>query len=386
MLNPSFAAAAGALLATAVPAQAEDTPPAPPALSPALAGPLSYSASPLNFDLPGFGKVYVTGIGSGLLGAQSNTTPGVNSSFADVSNGLVIVQKVDGVFQFLASAGLYNQQTLGTATVRAEDYTKNTFGPVPQAWIKLAPSASFNIQAGLLPTLIGLEAPFTFQNMNIDRGVLWGQEDVLTRGVQANFTSGALALSVALTDGFWSGKFNWLSAAVTYTFDANNIVTLVGGGSLSKNYKSTFATPVNQNNSTIFNLIYTHVSGPLLLQPYFQYTKIPRLPLLGTSSAETWSGALLARYTISEHFAIPVRFEYGNSTGASISTNPSLFYGPGSDVFAFTITPTYTYNRFFVRPEFSVVKASNVTKGFAFGQDGNATSQVRGRLEVGVMF
>jgi hypothetical protein len=336
--------------------------------------------------MPGFGKVYVTGIGTGLLGTQSNTTPGVNSSFADVSNASVILQKPEGVFQFLVQAGLYNQQTLGTATLRAEDYTKNTYGPVPQAWIKLAPSANFNVQAGLLPTMIGLEAPFTFQNMNIDRGVLWGQENVLTRGVQANFTSGKLALSASLTDGFWSGKFNWLTGLATYSFDPNNVLTVLAGGALSTNYKSTFATPVNQNNSTIVNVIYTHISGPFLFQPYFQYTRVKELPLLGTTATETWSGALLARYTVNEHFAIPIRFEYADSTGSQANGNASLFYGVGSNVFTFTITPTYTFNRFFVRPEFSVVSAGDVTPGFGFGLDGNATSQVRGRLEIGVMF
>ena len=385
MSNHVFAAMMGAALIGSVPALAEDAP-APPALSPALAGPLSYSSTPLNFELPGLGKLYITGVGSGLLGTQSNTTPGVNSSFADVSNATVIVQKPEGVFQFLVQAGLYNQQTLGTATLRAEDYTKNTYGPIPQAWIKIAPSANFNVQAGLLPTLIGLEAPFTFQNMNIDRGVLWGQENVLTRGVQANFTAGKLAASVSLTDGFWSGKFNWLTGSATYSFDPNNVLTALVGGSLSTNYKSSFATPIYQNNSTIVNVIYTHISGPVLIQPYFQYTKVRALPGLLTQSTETWSGALLARFTFNEHFALPVRFEYANSTGPQNFTNPSLFYGPGSDVFTFTVTPTYTINRFFIRPEFSVVKASNVTPGFAFGPNGTDTSQVRGRLEIGVMF
>lgn len=385
MSNRAIATLIATTMLVAAPAAAQDAP-APPALLPALAGPLTYSPTPLNFEMPGLGKLYVTGVGSGLLGTQSNTTPGVSSSFADVSNATVILQKPEGVFQFLVQAGLYNQQTLGTATLRAEDYTKNTYGPIPQAWIKIAPSANFNVQAGLLPTMIGLEAPFTFQNMNVDRGVLWGQENVLTRGIQANFTSGKLALSASLTDGFWSGKFNWLTGAATYSFDPNNVLTVLAGGALSTNYKSTFATPVNQNNSTIVNVIYTHISGPVLIQPYFQYTRVPDLPLLGTTSTETWSGALLARYTFSEHFAVPIRFEYADSTGSSTGTNASVFYGIGSNVFTFTITPTYTFSRFFVRPEFSVVKAGDVTPGFAFGQDGKATSQVRGRLEIGVMF
>lgn len=389
MIRQAFAGTAMALALAAAPARAEDapaTPPAPPALSPALAGPLAYNPNPLSVDVPSIGKIYITGIGSGLVGIQSNSTPGVRPGFADVSNAQVIIQKADGVFQFLVQAGLYNQETLGTPFVRSTSFTDATYGPVPQAWAKIAPSANFNVQVGILPTLIGLETPFTFQNLNIDRGILWGQENVLTRGVQTNLTVGKFAFSLALTDGFFSGKYNWLSGAATYNFNSSNILTLVAGGALTKNYKSTFATPVFQNNSSIYNIIYTYTKGPIFIQPYFQYTHVPSLPLLGTSSADSYSGAVLARYTVSPSFSVPVRFEYISTTGSLARNSPSLIYGPGSKAFTFTITPTYTWKQFFVRPEFSIVSASGVTPGFGFDRDGLARSQARGRLEFGVIF
>ena len=120
---------------------------APPALLPSLSGPISYNPKPLSVDLGG-SKIYVTGIASGYLGTQSSTTPGVASSFADVSNAQVIIQKPEGVFQFLVQAGLYSHETLGLPYGRAASYTDATYGPVPQAWVKIAPSSSFNIQAG----------------------------------------------------------------------------------------------------------------------------------------------------------------------------------------------------------------------------------------------
>ncbi|MEI6418127.1 MAG: efflux RND transporter permease subunit, partial [Sphingomonadales bacterium] len=355
-------------------------------LSPALAGQLTYTPKPITFEAPLLGKLYVSGIGSGLLGTQSNSIPGNAASFADISNALVMVQKPEGMFQFLVQAGYYNHETLGYAMAGTGTYTDSSYGPVPQAWVKLAPSANFNIQAGILPTLIGLEAPFSFQNMNIDRGMLWGQENVLTRGVQANFTAGKVALSVSLTDGFFSAKYNWLSGALTYTADANNIITFVLGGALSKNLKSAFATPTAQNNSTIFNLIYTHTSGKWLFQPYFQYTSIPTLAGISTRKTESWSGALLAKYTIDDHWSLPVRFEYIDTTGTRTNGAANILYGAGSQAFSFTVTPTYTFDRFFIRPEFSVVSSSSRTPGAAFGKLGNDGSQVRGRLEFGVMF
>ncbi|MEI6485758.1 MAG: outer membrane beta-barrel protein [Sphingomonadales bacterium] len=356
---------------------------APPALLPGLSGPLSYNPKPLSFDLAG-SSIYVTGIASGYLGAQSNTTPGVASGLADLSNAQVIIQKPQGVFQFLVQAGLYSHETLGLGYARATTYTDGTFGPVPQAWVKLAPSASFNIQAGILPTLIGLEAPFSFQNMNIERGVLWGQENVLSRGVQANVTSGKISASLALTDGFFSGRFNWLSGIISYV-DGPHTLSLVLGGALDRNSRSTFATPPVQNNSTIFNLIYSYSGDKWLVQPYFQYARVGDLPFQGTTKADNWGVGLLAKYKIDDNWSLPVRFEYVDSS-APRATAASFLYGPGSNAFTATITPTYTVNRFFIRPELSYVSVSGIAPGAAFGALGRDKSQVRGRLEFGVMF
>ncbi|KPF73846.1 hypothetical protein IP88_08420 [alpha proteobacterium AAP81b] len=366
------------------PALAEDAPAAPPALGPALAGPLSYSDKPISFEAGSLGDIYITGIGTGFLGTQSNSTVEA-ASFADISNAAAIIQKADGVVQFLVHVGAYNHETLGFSYTKATRFTDLTYGVVPQAYVKLVPSANFSIQAGIMPTMIGLEGPFTFQNMNIDRGMLWGQENVLTRQVQANFTTGKLALSLSFGDGFFSGKWNWISGLATYTFNSSNALTVVAGGPTSTNYKSTFATPVFQNNSTIVDVIYSYSSGKFLIQPYFQYTSVPALPLIGTDGAESWSGAVLARYNFSDSFSLPVRFEYID-TKAKGPNAASLINGPGANAFSFTITPTYKWKQFFVRPEFSVVSASDVTPGLGFGRDGLAKSQVRGRLEFGVIF
>ncbi len=369
-----------AALACAGAAAAQD---APPALLPAITGALSHNPDPISFDLGG-SKIYVSGIASGYLGTQSNTTPGVANSFADVSNAQVVVQKVDGVFQFLVQAGLYSHETLGLPYARATTYTDATYGVVPQAWVKLAPSSSFNVQAGILPTLIGLEAPFSFQNMNIERGVLWGQENVLTRGAQANVTAGKISASVALTDGFFSGKFNWLSGVVSYV-DGPHALSLVLGGALTKNYRSTFSTPTVQNNSSIFNVIYSYAGDNWLVQPYFQYAWVPDLPLAGSTKAENWGVGFLAKYKFNDNWSLPVRLEYFDSKAPGPAA-ANFLYGAGSNAFSVTVTPTYTWERFFIRPEVSLVQASGITPGAAFGSTGLEKSQVRGRLEFGVLF
>jgi hypothetical protein len=65
------------------------------------------------------------------------------------------------------------------------------FGPVPVGYVKLVPSKNTSIQIGALPTLIGAEYTFSFENMNIERGLLWNQENAVNRGIQVNQAFGS---------------------------------------------------------------------------------------------------------------------------------------------------------------------------------------------------
>lgn len=386
---------AGMLAVVAGPALAQDTAATPPAdaaapaappLLLALAGSLTANPAPTNFDLGGFGKVYVTGVATGVARFQSNPVGSDRGSYGDLTNAQVFVQKVDGVFQFFLQAGVYSIPVLGVPYVRATRITDSTYGPLPQAFIKLAPTANFSVQAGKMPTLIGAEYTFTHQNLNVDRGLLWNQEQAVSKGVQANYTAGPLAVSVALTDSFYSSKYSSISGLLTYTIDPSNIIAFAASGNTRTTSKSTASTPGLLNNSQIYNLIYTHTAGPWLIQPYLQYTRVPTLPVFDTTSASTYGGAILARYAFNPNFSLPVRAEYIATSGESGGTGANLLYGTGSDAFSVTVTPTYQFNRFFIRADASYVRASGVTAGSAFGQSGNDRSQVRGVIEVGVLF
>ncbi|MBY0259447.1 outer membrane beta-barrel protein, partial [Methylobacterium sp.] len=67
-------------------------------------------------------------------------------------------------------------------------------------------------------------------------------------------------------------------------------------------------------------------------------------------------------------------------------------YGPGSSALSFTVTPTFTFDRFFVRGEFSTVQLYDITVdrafnvGTGFGRNGVKTSQERYMLETGITF
>ena len=83
----------------------------------------------------------------------------------------------------------------------------------PQNWIALVTLTALeivlgidnivfiSILAGKLPTLIGPEYTFSFENMNIQRGLLWNQENAVNRGVQVNYNSEHIAISASWNDG-----------------------------------------------------------------------------------------------------------------------------------------------------------------------------------------
>ena len=349
-----------------------------------MAGPLSINPEPLKI----FKDVYVSGVVSGLALVQNNHVLGDKPALTDVSNAQVFIQKPTGIFQFFLQFGGYSLPDLGTPYLRAGLAPNSFYGLFPQGYVKIAPTSSFSIEAGKLPTLIGAEYTFSFENMNIERGLLWNQENAVNRGVQLNYTAGPVALSVSYNDGLYSNKYNWIWGSLAYTINSSNSLSLIGGGSLSRTTISTSVTPLYLNNEEIFNLIYTHTSGAWTVQPYLQYTKVPKSALLGTSQdASTLGAALLVSYAVpNSGFSIPVRGEYISSTGSAAQGAPNLLYGVGSNAWSVTVTPTYQYKRFFTRAEFSYVEANKTTAGAVFGSLGNNNSQMRGVLEIGILF
>ena len=355
---------------------------------PPMAGPLSDNPNPMSFDLGELGeKVYVTGAVTGLAFWQNHATgffPGDFDSEADLSNAQVTIQKTDGLVQYMIQAGEYSTPSLGLPYIASSKLVPLTFGVMPQAFLKIVPNENFSIQAGKLPTLIGDEYFYTFQNMNIERGLLWNQEPLVSTGVQANYTNGPIALSLSLNDGYYSNRWNWVSGLAAYTIDPMNTIALAAGGNMGRTgYGTTFATPTAQNNGSIYNVIYTHTDGPWVISPYFQYQQIGSDVKLGFAhSTSAVSGAVLVSYAFDDNFKLAGRFEYISTSG----NGPNILYGNGSKAWSFTITPTYQYKIYFARAEFSYVGVSSGTVGAELGPFLDQTSQSRLMVETGIIF
>jgi Putative beta-barrel porin-2, OmpL-like. bbp2 len=352
--------------------------------SPAVTGPLQ-TASPHLFDAGPFGKLDITGIVSGMGLWQGNYVLGDDTTQADLSNGQVFIQKTSGWWQFYLQAGAYNLPALGVPFLSTAATSSDFYGPLPVGYLKLVPAKNTSILIGKLPTVMGAEYTFTFENMNVERGLLWNQENAINRGIQVNQTLGKFTASLSWNDGYYSNRYSWLSGSLAYT-NGHHSLAFSGMGNLGETAFRTLATPL-QNNSSMYALIYTYTKGNWIVQPYYQYSNVSTNPKIGIAKgASTQGGALLLNYTSKHGFSLAGRGEYIKSTGNAAEQAVNLIFGPGSGGWSFTLTPTYQDHGFFIRSEFSIVQATNFTPGDGFGSLGLNQTQPRGEIEAGFMF
>jgi hypothetical protein len=389
----TFALMAGAQ--TPAPATPDATPapaaaPAPAAPAPlstfVLTGPLAW-LPPATFDAGPFGKLSVNGIVTGYALGQNNPLSTDDTKQATLSNGEIFIQKADGKLQYYIQAGVYTMPTLGVPFVDAQDTVKNFYGPVPVAFLKLQTGKNTQLLLGQLPTLMGAESTFTYQNFNIERGIVWNQENAINRGIQINQTLGKyLAASVSWNDGYYSNRYSWLSGSLTLT-KGPHVLVYDGMGNLGQTVYQTAATPA-QNNGYMHAVIYTYTKGPWIISPYFQYGKLPTNAKVfvpkGTSAT---GGALNVSYAWKNGFSLPARVEFLTSSGSATDGSVNLLgFGAGSAGTTFTATPTYQKGGFFARVDLAYVHATDFTAGGVFGKAGTDPSQFRAVGEFGFIF
>ncbi len=372
--------------ATPAAAQAPAAAAPTPLPSPSMTAPLA-TAIPHEVGAGPFGKIEVTGILSGIGMTEGDHIPGDSPTHWDLSNAQVFIQKTTGWWQFYLQGGAYNIPILGVPFLQTGETTKDVYGPFPTGYLKLV-KGGFNVEVGELPTLVGAEYTFDFENMNIERGLLWNQENAITRGIQLNEAYKKLTLAFSWNDGYFSNRYTSFSGSLAYAINASNTLTFVGAGNAGSYNKSTLATPLFQNNSMIYNLIYTYAHGNWTIMPYYQYNYVPTNASIGIPvGAHTNGGALLANYNFKHGISLSARPEYIKSNGSASTGEANLLgFGSGSSAFSFTVTPTYVKDAFFIRADFSIVHAMNSTPGSVFGATGTSVNQPRGVIEVGFLF
>ena len=388
---------AGAAMAIALMSGAQ-TPATPPATAPApapapaplstfvLTGPLQW-LPPATFDAGPFGKLSVNGIVTGFAQFQNNPVPGDDDAQATLSNGQIFIQKAYGLFQYYIQAGVYTLPTLSVPFVNAQITVNNLYGPVPVAYAKWQAAKNTQFLIGSLPTLMGAESTFTYQNFNIERGIVWNQENAINRGIQVNQTIGKyLSAAISWNDGYYSDRYSWLSGSATLTKGPHSLV-YDGMGNLGQTVYETTATPI-QNNGYMHAVIYTYTKGPWIVSPYFQYGKLPTNAKVGVGNGTSATGgALNVSYAFKSGFSLPVRFEGLTSSGTPTDKSVNMLgFGVGSSGITFTATPTYQKGGMYLRSDLAIVHASSYTPGDVFGKTGTDASQFRAVLEFGFIF
>jgi hypothetical protein len=353
---------------------------------------LSFSGKGSSFDLGKLGLWEVNVAASAMAFSQNNPS----TSAGDISNAQLFIQKSEGEYQFSMQTGLYATPVLGKTIDRTLSNTVNTFGYIPQAAASYVPNENWSITAGKIPSMGGYETSMTFQNLNIQRGLLWDQTSSVSYGGVVNYSKDEVSLAFTWNDGYYSNKMNWLGVSGGYQLNAKESVGLSWVGSTSPNAQNTPNTPLLQNNSQIVNALYAYKGDHWYLAPYLQYTLIPANQTIGiTSEYKTYGGAILANYRFSEmellglkraKISLPFRLEFIQEKGGTTNSVNSMLYGPDSAAFSFTVTPTIQVDQFFTRVEGSLVQINHPEPGLGFGANDSKRAQVRIMLEAGVLY
>ena len=257
--------------------------------------PFSFDAGPLGtLELSGGADGYayaLTGAGDELSKGLLGTSTSVGLQFL---NGLVKLEKPDGLFQFTIEAGAVNSLTLGTKP-KAPTVQKWSTGPFRTAYVTVAPTPNFSISAGQLGSLEGYESAVDWKNFNMLTTSLWEVENAQSVGVSATYTYERLTGTIVFSDGFDTNVWNYLQLLASYSINDDNNLTLFGAtnlgatglgagfyGNATRPYSSTTvasAGAANFVNSSVVGGYYSFTTGNLTLVPEVQYVwsrKIPR--------------------------------------------------------------------------------------------------------------
>jgi hypothetical protein len=384
-----------AFCAACLPAHAWDTP-TYGETSIAMGDTLAFSGQGVRFENAWIGAWQLSAALTGLGAIESNASGTNLRSYGDVSNAQAILEKSTGLLQFFAIAGYYSIPELSTSYLRAATQTQRSWGPLPIAYASIVPDDNWSLNVGNLFALGGAEGTFSYENTNIQRGLLWGQTNSVSQGAQLNYKNERWTTSLAWTDGAYSGTFNWVGASLGYKLSPTMTISGVWNGSLSGNPANSARTPLLQNNSQIANLLFGYKGEFWGFAPYLQYSVVPANPTIGIEGVSGSQGiGFLGTYRITplvngqpakRNITLPFRLEYMNTWGNSGTSTNNLLFGSNSAAWSATFTPTWQQGPYFARIEGSYVSALNYTPGAAFGTTGNTRGQARGVLELGILF
>lgn len=326
----------------------------------------------------------------GAFSEYSSRTSVDDAGRTDLSNGMLTLTKNTGAIRFTVTGGAYAFPTVGVALNPTTQPNSNSYlyGFLPSYALEYVPNTHVTVSAGQLPSLMGQESGFTFQNINIQRGLIWAAETTFSRGVRVVYSNGKVTGTLGYDDGYYSGNHGRALEGLVAWAPTANTTWQFGFTVPGANTPGNVTTAVANKRECDFML--TQQYGKLQLLPYVLIVNSPASVLQGYTKAESATGlAFLANYAANSAYDVAFRFESFTNASATIdaSLNADLVgYGPGSGATTWTITPQWHPGPFFARLDFSNVTLRNFTPGFGFGASGTSSSQNRILGELGVQF
>ena len=367
--------------------------------------------SVIKIDGGPLGTLDLSGGADGFAWAQTGTADGSldgsHSTGVTFMNGLVEIQKSDGLVQGTLIMGASNNFVLGGATHGTSVTTFST-GPVYNAYITLAPSPHFNISAGHVGSLEGYESGIDWNNFNVLTTDMFEVENSQSTGVSATVTFGPVSGTVTFGDGFDTQVWNYLQMLATYTLNSNNALTLFGAtnlgttglgakfyGSATQPYSSAMSTVggegvANFVNSSVIGAYYSFTAGNLNIVPEVQYVWAKKTPSVGlTNFSSNLGAAVFANYQFGKSpYSLGGWVQYFTSNGPD-----AWFLNAGSQGYGISITPTWQGKYLFLRGDVGLLHLTQVANAAGYaGGAGAYGSDLKGRnvgtflVETGVLF
>lgn len=367
--------------------------------------------SAINIDGGPLGQLQLSGgadgLAYGLTGTGSSASYGLlgtsKSTGFEFMNGLVQLQKSDGLIQGTIAVGATNNFVLGTAP-HATSVTTFATGPLVVGYLTVAPSEHFSFSAGHLNSLEGYESNIDWNNSNILNTAIFAVQNLQSTGVSATVTYGPTSATVLFGDGFDTQVWNYVQMSGTYTFNSDNVLTLYGATNLGTtgagaHIYGSADTPYNSSyvgygptsaapfvNSSMIGGLYTFTSGNLTIVPEVQYVWAKKTPSVGlTDSSSNFAMAVFADYQFGKSpYSLGGWVEYFSSSGPD-----NWFLNPGAKGFGVSITPTWQGKYLFVRGDLGLLHLTQVSNTGAlsgYGSDLKGRNQATFLLETGVLF
>jgi hypothetical protein len=342
-----------------------------------LFGPLAL-AQALELKLEPIGTINVNGALSVYIINSNNKTDDRKTRY-DVGSAIVSLSKPAEPFGFTLIGGAYAFPVVGLALSKTSEST-DLFSPIPVAYVEYSPMKGLSVQAGKLPTIIGYESAFTYQNNYIQRGLVWNMQPVINNGVRLTYSTDLFFVKLGVNDGFYTLSKKDPKPAL----EASLGLTPIKDGSIAFNVllsdkDSRQNNTADYSNKRELNLVASYTLDKLSLGADLLYVEAPKSNRAGVLEKAKASGVALHLSYDLKPFKLSGRIEYvkDNSDAGGIDL---VGLGDGNKGFTFTLTPAYTHGPLFLRGELSYVKADQ-----PFTQN-NKKNQTRIGVEVGFMF